>query len=769
MAWAPLCVAMLLTLTALLFLHARACRADDGSSQPSEEDISRLEEKLASQDLKVEGGMKVHDPDAEDDYRLIVTTSQDSSLPDEPRVAVAVFVYSYVPGRGFTGGGERIFFQDRALKTQSSGAVASEMIAEADGQIGIWMRENGLVEGWPEKAPPEESVEEDKIRPSEPEGESAGLAPVIDTGQPPGGVRGVRDVPGPASWPQAATGILLPGFLGLAIALLTRMLGGGFAPPGLPLTGLPGPGATPSSTLDDMLSAPLEPPAATGAALTTGLQPSLGEGARFGLDAYRRWAADHPYLDGVFRTLNDTFVSAMEGTHDFAAGAATAFYTGYKELGMLGYDLFRGDPLGTLKEMFSGEVLSGWMGGVWAEVRQSIDPTEEIKAILDPQMPLEVTLWAGANVALKAANVLLMKKGAEDFVDHLTRPPGKPVVPRSQPLETAGMPAAGKPEMSVDAANEVAKKLVPGEHVVQYRTFKSDAQGAVDRFTSKVEGGGQVTREDVTRVMQERTTKRTLLKEAPQGARKAFQEGQRKIYDAVDDKVKAGLRENPAYGPDAEFVAEEVSTGGKADAAGSTDRDVIYYQVKKVKVMEGGKEIEKVVREPVPAKDVKPAYDKAFAEETGFDPARPARGCSAEEWQSMSLEERQAAHAEQYGQTCMERTHQEFIAEYRVDKGPGVISEDPEMMGMVYQRKFMEKWVSGDVSLEADALEQLRKMGEAAKRSGAVFDDKMNAAMDIVSDTSRSPMEREIALRYIGIRNGAAGMAEKLRSMIQSK
>ncbi len=52
-----------------------------------------------------------------------------------------------------------------------------------------------------------------------------GNVPTCEPEQPPGPVKDMGSLPGPSTWGQAAVGILLPGLIGLGIALLLNQSG----------------------------------------------------------------------------------------------------------------------------------------------------------------------------------------------------------------------------------------------------------------------------------------------------------------------------------------------------------------------------------------------------------------------------------------------------------------------------------------------------------------------------------------------------------------
>ncbi len=135
----------------------------------------------------------------------------------------------------------------------------------------------------------------------------------------------------------------------------------------------------------------------------------------------------------------------------------------------------------------------------------------------------------------------------------------------------------------------------------------------------------------------------------------------------------------------------------------------------------------------------------------------------------MSLAEKQAAFAEECGQTLMGRTHKHFIVEYRQGARAGELRSDPAMLGDIYYDKFSEHWMKGDVFSQRRALYQLSKAGKVAEDLGISLDEKTTAALRIVADDAMSPAARDIAVKQLGMRGGVEGLANRISSMLRTK
>ncbi len=701
----------------------------------------------------------------------------------------------------------------------------------------------------------------------------------------PGGITSIGDVPGPDSWPQAATGILLPPVIGVLLGIFSTLFRGGQAPPFPP----PPLGPSPVSPDETSFALPREPADVA----FMGPSPPFSQGevqlVRSLEDIMRSqseraaWAAAHPDLDYYVNLLDDAGTAftgtvmdgvekVVQGTRDFAVGTGMAVTTVAHEWWELGEDLVYNDPLGTLKEMVTPEIWGDTARGIWDSVEPGFNPMEELRAIGDGIGDAwkygtirEDALWAIPSLAIKVLNIEGIYQGIRWFGSKLPppakkavlpegagaqgapgdpalsklpdgpkttssshsnpwyeyakgkplgtkkptfpegaavkepavaegavpeSPPRKPLVGKGKQLDTKGAAAEGKPRITEAEASAAGTNAAPLGEVAEYRLKKMGEMDTVRDFSTKVKNKQNVPETEVREIMADEATKRTFREQASPEAKDVFAQEQRKIYKSTDDAVLEELRSRPEYA-DAKIDVVEVSTGGKTDAAlSSTDRDYMYVVERKVTVMEGGKPVMegskpvvkdghvvyeggkpvvRTVTESVPAETVKPVYNETFAEQMGFDPSKPCRGYSNAQWESMPLADRQAAFADQCGQTCMGRTHKHYIVEYRDTPQTGELLRDPGMMGDVYYDKFSEHWVKGGAYNQEKALFQLEKTGRVAEKYGVILDEKTKAALNIVADDSMLPAARELAIEELGIRGGAQGLANKLASMLRAR
>jgi len=636
-------------------------------------------------------------------------------------------------------------------------------------------------------------------------------------------------IPGPGSWWQWLTGTVVAGGVAAGTGLVNTLLGG--APPPAPAAVT---GPTPSLwTMPDMP----EPGIASGTVDPFDLQRYPDQPERNIVEGSLEYIGEGVYVHGkaaleklrdtghtaliygkaALNTLWDTGRAVISGTIDFIGGTLKTIGKGWVELGGLVKDLVWDDPIGTLKDMFSPTVIGHTLVNIGGEVLESVNPIEELKSLNDPHMSIEGKCWAVSSIALKVANALLIKEGLKDLKNSLTRTTEKPVVSGPEPatppkpagrpsrlIRTKGRglanveevlpeeaaiekvvsgpepatppkPAGRTSRMSQSEAVASAEKVVPEEAVAEYEALKAESKAKVDRFAEKVESGAEITPEDVLEVTDSEVVTREALGKTERPispkVKEAVHEGRRKLYNATDEQVAAELKKgNPKYA-EGKIRPKEVSTGGEADAVKSTDRDVQYVHERQVTGKDGKA---RTVVEDVPASEVRDIHNRAFAENTGFDPNKPVEGIDPERWKNLSLEEKQALHAEKYGQNVIDRVSDEFIPEYRTDKGPGKLTSDPEWKAKIYaEDKFGRLWKEGSVGKQTEALEQLGKMGDAAEEaaleSGRKLDPQTMDALEIIKDKRKAPAVRDQAVKNLGFRGGVEGLKIRLRSIIESK
>ena len=622
-------------------------------------------------------------------------------------------------------------------------------------------------------------------------------------------------IPGPGTWWKVLVGAVVPGLIAGGLSLTTGLVGGGSVTPVAPRRkNIPPPDAPrlgPAGPYRETPDGPLIYP--------PGMQPPPGAKPLGGPPNAESGFLDDPI--GAGRTLVDAGKALGKGIYDFGRGTLNTIVTGYEEIGLLGFELTDSKGPSVLKELYhSPSIIPRTLVNIGGEILEGVNPTEELKSLNDPNMSPEGKAWAISSIALKAANALLIKDslktrglgeppapGLPEFPPEPVAPklpefppepapPGLPEFPpetsppklpefppesrviKPEPLKTPLDPAARISKMTPSEATAQAEKMVPAEKTAAYEKFKTEVDSAVDDFSDKVDRGEPITPEDVLDVTKDPASTRQVL--GKKGERPvlpkvtdAVKQGRRKIYDGTDEKVFGDLKENPRFAgkyAEGEIEAKEVSTGGEADATGSTDRDVMYVHKKQVKVVgKDGTSTTIEVEEPVPAKDVEPVHDEAFAKETKYEPPDPPEGVDPAAWREAKLRE----HAEQYGQNVIDRENPEFIVEYRADGGPGKLTSDPAEMGKIYQEvKFKDLWEKGTPGNQTEALEQLRKAGDAAKDAaeskGRALDPQTLDALDLVKKGG-DPAVVDQAVKNLGVQGGVEGLSNRLRSIIESK
>ena len=509
-------------------------------------------------------------------------------------------------------------------------------------------------------------------------------------------------------------------------------------------------------------------------------------------------------------------MAGIVGALDFGVGMVKTVATGWAELiditggvdvGKSSLGVFSNREPSVIKEIYESPSII-WDTGlnIGKDILETINPIEECETLLDPHMSPEGKAWAVSCIALKIANALLMRESAKDLKgapetkckslkESLGRAPKKPTPIAPKPVKSP-QPGSRVSKMTPKEAVAQAEKMVPREKAAAFKKYKQGVAETLDDFAQKVKNGEPITSKDVLEVTKDPTSTRQVLgktkKPVPSEVTEAVKKGRRAIYGETDEAVAAELQKNPKYA-EGKIRAKEVSTGGAADAAGSTDRDVMYVHEKQV-IGRNGKI--RVLEEPIPRSEVEAIHNEAFAKATEFDAAKRVEGVDPAAWEKMSLQDKQAAHARQYQQMVVDRTSPEYIAEYSAKRPPQIGSEewnqmsvaerqaahtkatgkmtsDPAEMGRIYaEEKFSKPWREGTYSSQTEALEGLKKTGKAAQKTaeaaGRALDPQTMDALEIV-ERGGDPAMVDQAVRNLGVNGGVEGLANRLRSIIESK
>jgi hypothetical protein len=827
---------LILTLLVIIITNMGLSLAQQEQEMPSQGDIDEAIKWLESPSggefivMKTE---KITDPASENyRYGLVVYSYREqytSYTPETPEgIGISVFeatIYDQKEDGRFRPG--TTVFQEGAISSVPLTYISlddlDKELALAEEAVRDYMDEWGLLSGWQEIKPPEDVPDEEYI-PPEPEGEETEHGDITEEGpdeeetsadtltnQPPGGIREIGDIPGPDSWPQAATGILFPGFLGLLIALLTNLSRGGVPPVGtLPA----GPPAPPEP----------QPPAA----------PPLDD-----LSLYaRKWITNqkgysHYHMDPAYRELIDrmerecfgpdgrvdwelycdyefgpveemkkaynvkedtlvlhakefakatkasavgTVVAVKDGVVGFTKGIIAipgAIFQGYKELGNLflegcmdtARDFWNPNPLerrsGLLDDLMNPDVIMQTGENLYETVGKELLPIEEIKCFFEGDATLEEKLCAIPSIAAKIANVIMMS-------------------PKIATMPVRGIPKdltllrSAKP---VNRAIEAAKASVSAEVQAEYEAYKAAAAEKASGITKTVEEGGALTKEQVLDAMRDPATMRQL-KQAPGTTQSKFFATQaREVYSPVYRDV-IGYMEGK--NPGVEFRMKSVRTPGQKNLI-NTDNDLILQR--KVTTPEG-----KTYWEEVPTRKWQGRYNESFSEHTGFSLDEARARFPEENWDTMSPQQQQKVWTEKFGQETMDVKQAEAAHAFsdqptamRPDWEPGAkspVSEgkmvDQEGLGLMERYKTTKGWQEGTVSTQTKSMEQGAKAGDLSKRLAPQsqvrtgyqysYPKIFEQGLDIVKMRDLAPAVRDIALKNLGFRGGYAEFMDKLSS-----
>ncbi|MBU1670683.1 MAG: hypothetical protein KKF41_16525 [Actinobacteria bacterium] len=804
-------VLLLAPIALILLLFPLSAVCQEGRA-PTESDLRQVEEDLSTEGREVQSIKQVHLEGEDDDYEAIGTTTHSYTLDERRAIAIGVFLYRWAPGEGFEPV-DRIFFMDHGLSQGEGEAEGHDLVmAEAQKAVAAYMAEKGLVEGWPAGGA-EPPAEDEERPPAEEEEEQPQEEPATSA---PGGVAGTDKLPGPGSWSQLFTGITLPGVLALLLLLLSLKRG---EPGGPAVVTEERPSAYPPYLVElsgncrqivrEYKETNQYRTDAGYRRMVDEMEQSfnadgivdydrfaellLGKPGKRGGVFGRRFDYEHGGTDLTRLTIEELGAGWLldsaeqgaviigEGVASFANGLIhlpVVIGEGWGELIKLGFN-----PTETINGLTNLQVLKDTGIGIWDTAGRHMVPYEEMVVLfeaLQGKASVEEVCWAVASGMSKAAGWVMFSELAAGKQINV-RVPGIRSVPKKAP----GTPPVPKPkEYNPEEAVERARRLAPKKVQQAQDEYVGEADKFVERMTKKAEDGQPVTMEDLTEAASDPLKPRTLKKRSEQGegpvreADQALLDAQKEKYTAVDQKVFDQLQNEPKYReiiekygfdkdgrPLVKIRTRETHTGNETVSHVTADRDVIY----EIETPDGG-----VIE--IPGSDVKAAYHKALAEELKFDPSKPLEGFSTEQWAGMSDAEKMQAFSDHTQQVLIDRGNPEWVWEFRgdpsiTDPRLGLPRTDPEWTGFVYHaEKFLPQWAKGTTKSTNDALVQLYKFGNKVIRGakGGQLDPQIEAALDVINRTALHPQVRDVALRFLGFKDGAVGLSEKLRSLYQS-
>jgi hypothetical protein len=626
----------------------------------------------------------------------------------------------------------------------------------------------------------------------------------------PGGISDIGDIPGPENWPQAATGILLPGLLGLFISLLGNLFKGGGTPTAVYPGGPVAPSETPPAAppLDDLTLHARKWIANQRKYSQYRTDPAYRELIDnmekdcFGPDGRVHWGLYCEYEFGPVRDMKrayrakedmlllhakefagatrdsvvDTAVAAKDGVVGFAQGISAipgTIYQGYRELGGLlvegvrdaAKDFWNPVPLqrrsGLLNDLTNPEVLRQTGVNLYQTAGKELLPIDEVTCFFESDAALEERLWAVPSAALKITNVIMMS-------------------PKLPTMPVRGIPGDLTPIKHAKPANqavEAGRASVPAEVQAEYDAYRAAAARKASEITTTVEGGGRLTREQVLEAMSDPATMRQL-KDAPTAVQRKLHYTQaREVYSPVYRDVIAFMEEK--Y-PDVEFRMKALRTPRQKSLI-NTDNDVVL--LRKTTGPNG-----ETYWEEVPAEEWSGKYHDSFSQRTGFDPEKARARFPEENWDTMTPRQQRKAWAEKHGQETMDVTQPEAARAFsdqptamRPDWKPGARSPvaegklvDAEGLGFMERYKTARGWQEATVREQSELMEQGAKAGALSKRLAAQsqartgyrygYPKAFEQGLEIINRRELAPAVRDAALKNLGFRGGYVEFMDKLSS-----
>jgi hypothetical protein len=793
-AWILLPLTLALVMFLFCTINAREGLCDDAGERPSEEDISRLEAEISKDPLGMEiaGMIYAHDPDIENDYRIFVTETREVIRDDVTRIEIAVKEYAFSPEEGFILINSRLPFADYA---EGSDPNESQGGSEAwiQQELNKYLKEAGLVRGWPEDIGGTDGEDGDT-------GVTVTPTVVPEPPQPPGGITNIGDLPGPGSWPQAATGILLPPLFGTLMGIIYILFGGGTTPP----RGAAAPPAGPDlQSITDIPYGEVQFPDA-GAVLSTAVQESTGGGVQASKEAL----GIIPALKDIFDRGIYTAVYFGEGVLKDIASLGTDFMAGSFILSTLARRQIERGPeaiMGDALDWVGDTVVAGIYGAVdllpdsgpvaevfedtwrrfWDVNEKAVDvfshiiraPVEDPVSfassllgkdnwgkVIDPDVPFSERL---GRVVYGSVDMALTIEGVSQIYKGVAKGAGK------EALEGAGRTAAAE---RAAAGAEIA---VSAERKAVYESIKEIGKGKVDDLEGVYKN---VSTEDAADMVRKNTRKQVIeclgdnqskyeinMRTGEEAARiRSFVEKEaNKITSEAGEAARKKLAEGMGLNADDVRVRTYTNPKEPGKAQVPLDADVTFQRRAR------GDEL---IRDPdspggwrraeggadewvdVPAKDAQPVYNETLYETSG----------GKEYFPDMSADD----FARKLDHNVTDSRHLEAFPEFeRLTTGARVLDSDgvSKVMGYKYYKEAAEAAKVSDPALAEDLLmkgmRQLPKAYEKQVSKIQVLSEKGAGprvprvpprleeavkGMDKMVRANASPAEIEAYLKSIG-------------------
>jgi hypothetical protein len=348
---------------------------------------------------------------------------------------------------------------------------------------------------------------------------------------------------------------------------------------------------------------------------------------------------------------------------------------------------------------------------------------------------------------------------------------------------------------------------------IDYVRYRGEVRDTAEMIAGKIRAGGELDADDIRKVLRDPGVTREL-KSAPEEVRRAYQDAlEKNLYDPALSNAKSRL--NDALNTDSAFKArieKEFGPGTRVEVeidsirtpgtpTGGTRLNADNDLTGRLKITDASGNT--VYRE-LPAEKLSGVYHEEFAKASGmldahgnFNVAKARAEMPDVNWSQLTKEQQLETFAKLHNQEVTDVFSPEAAVDFNkwaehslrkdlpggtsavdlLKKGdPTASLADPQGLAMMETYKIKEFFNRGGLANQAEAYEQLAKMGkltgdltEAYRKLGFPAQDmpeNMAKALEVVSNRNLSPGARTLALKELGF-NGPEDLANKLAGRIE--